>query len=591
MIGRCADQPDPAPYGPGGARRAGRIPQVWLLAAVGVALGVTGLTFHITRGDFPPFGPVVDVVTDGLAGFLFLACGTFAHVRRPDNRVGLLMVLVGVTHFAEDIQLSVTPWVKLVGLLLPSASVGSIVHLGLAFPTGELSSRVQRILVAVGYAVSFGIVPVTQVMLAGDFGISDDVARYELGFRIVNSIMIGLTVGVVTVLLNRWRTATPPVRRLLTPVFVTAILGGAAELAADLRPLPTPVGPVSILVGRAAVALFPVLFLIGVLRVRMGRTAVAELLAGLRETTSAADLRTQLARTLGDPSLQIGYWRGDGPALVDADGAPLPLPYDDGRRAVTIVEWDGRTVAALIHDAAVSEDRHVLEAATTAAGLALEHQRLTAVVRAQLAEVRASRARIAEAADAERRRLERDLHDGVQQRLVTAALTFGMAGQRLADDADPEVAALLQAGAADLQTALRELRELARGIHPGVLTEAGLVAALEAFAERAPLPVEMVAEKLPPLPSIIEATAYFVAAEALTNVVKHAGASHVRITVRRTGNDLRVEIDDDGVGGAEVVTGGGLQGLADRVAAADGELDLTSHPGAGTHLGARLPTW
>jgi signal transduction histidine kinase len=476
-----------------------------------------GMMFNIARAGPLDFDPVLDRVTDGLAGFLFLGCGAFAHARRPDNRVGLLLTM---------------------------AAVSSTVHLALAFPTGELGSRLQRILVRVGYAVSFGIFPVTRILLDGRFGINDDPARLDLGLLVVKMVRIGLAAAVLCVLLNRWRSATPPVRRLLTPMFMVAIVGGAAEFVVNASPSwATSVGVAANLVGRVTVTLFPVLFLVGVLRVRMGRTVVAEMLTRLGKATSTADLQALLGRTLGDPSLQIGYWCG-GP--VDAHDAPLGLPDNDGRRAVTMVKWDGRVVAVLIHDAAVNENRHVLEAATTAIGLVLEHQRLTVEVRAQLAEVRASRARIAEAADAERHRVERDLHDGAQQRLVTAALTFQMASERLAGDADPEVAALLKAGADDLATALRELRDLARGIHPAILTEAGLVAALAALAERAPLSVAIIADPLPPLPTIVEATAYFVAAEALTNAVKHAGANDVRITVHHTDAHLRVEIDDDG---------------------------------------------
>ncbi|MCA1701908.1 MAG: histidine kinase [Actinobacteria bacterium] len=504
-----------------------RIPRVYLIGVLGAALGVIAMMFTITRGHSLDFDPGLEIVTDGVAGFLFLGCGAFAHARRPDNRVGLLMVLLGLARFAEDIQLSITPWVHLVGLLFTMASVSSAVHLALAFPTGELATPSQRILVRVGYAISLGIFPVIQILLEIPFGINDDLGRRDLGIVIVRMVRIGLVIAVFAVLLNRWRTATPPVRRLLTPMLVVAIAGGASELVVN-TPLSlrgASVGLAANLVGRVAVALFPVVFLIGVLRVRMGRTAVADMLTQLGEATSATDLQALLARTLRDPSLQIGYWRGDGPMWVDADGAALAVP-DDGQRAVTMVTWNGRDVAALLHDAAISENRHVLEAATTAVGLALEHQRLTSEIRARLAEVRAARARIVEVADAERHRVERDLHDGAQQRLVTAALTFQMASERLAADIDPAVAALLKTGTDNLQNALRELRELARGIHPAVLTEAGLIIALEALAERAPLPVVIIADPLPPLPPIVEATAYFVAAEALTNAVKHAGHRH-----------------------------------------------------------------
>jgi signal transduction histidine kinase len=297
-------------------------------------------------------------------------------------------------------------------------------------------------------------------------------------------------------------------------------------------------------------------------------------------------LRELLARALGDPSLQVGYFRPEHDDYIDADGTPVALD-----RPLTPVDRNGQRVAVLLHDAALREDRHVLAAVTSAAALELDNQRLAAAVRAQMAEVKASRARIVAAGDEQRRRVERDLHDGAQQRLVTVALTLRLARQRLR--ADAEVDELLARSADELELALAELRELARGLHPSVLSDLGLLPALRALAARSPRPVEVVESDLPALPDITAATAYFVAAESVTNALKHADADHIRIEVgirsRADGTSLRLAVVDDGVGGADPAGGTGLTGLRDRVSAVDGELTVRGAPDAGTTVTALLP--
>ena len=217
-----------------------------------------------------------------------------------------------------------------------------------------------------------------------------------------------------------------------------------------------------------------------------------------------------------------------------------------------------------------------------------ELQRLNAELRAGVDELRASRARIVAAADAERRRLERNLHDGAQQRLVTLALDLRLARGRV--ETDPEEARrLLDAAAAQLAEALAELRELARGIHPAVLSERGLGPALEVLAHRAPVPVEVVSELDARLPSPVEAAAYYVVSEALANVAKYAQATAVQVRVTRGNGTAVIEISDDGVGGADERNGSGLRGLADRVEALHGRLAVESPHGCGTRLHAEIP--
>jgi signal transduction histidine kinase len=245
-------------------------------------------------------------------------------------------------------------------------------------------------------------------------------------------------------------------------------------------------------------------------------------------------------------------------------------------------------VAALVHDQALLERPRLLQAAGAAARLALENERLQAELRAQLVELRASRARIISAGDDERRRLERDLHDGAQQRL----LSLGLALQLVRDELGPEAngaTELLSEADAELRAALEELRELAQGIHPAVLTEHGLGPALKTLAARSPLPVEIAYVPDERLPAPVEAAAYFVVSEALANVAKHAHASAAAVSVSCEEGSLVVEVEDDGVGGAAPRAGSGLAGLADRVEALDGRLTIDSQPGAGTTLRAELP--
>jgi signal transduction histidine kinase len=311
---------------------------------------------------------------------------------------------------------------------------------------------------------------------------------------------------------------------------------------------------------------------------------VADLLIR-RPRTSPDGLRDVLAWALRDPSLRIGYVGDDG--YVDENGRPLAVPSG---LAVTPVERDGRTVAALMHDPALRDDRDLLRAVASAVALELDNQRLAAEVRAQLTEVRESRARIVAAGDEQRRRVERDLHDGAQQQLVTVALLLRMAREHLdGSGADPELAGLLARGASGLDGALGELRELARGIHPAVLSDAGLLAAVRALAGRCPLPVHVAGADLPPLPEAVQTAAYFVVAEAVTNTLRHARASEVRIEIGVDDGLLRVSVTDDGVGGAGFPGGTGLTGLRDRVSTLDGAVTIHSGPSGGTTVTARIP--
>ena len=268
-----------------------------------------------------------------------------------------------------------------------------------------------------------------------------------------------------------------------------------------------------------------------------------------------------------------------------ADGAEASVLSAAEGRFVKVAASDGRTHASA--PSTCGRQRAADLAGTAAAALHRENQRLHARLRAQMDEVRASRARLVAAADAERRRLERDLHDGAQARFVAVALQLRRAQAQAPPGSD--VADLLDTALADLQTGLDELRELARGIHPAVLTELGLDAALQSLASRAPVAVDIDGTVGGRVTGPVEIAAYFAVSEALANVAKYADAGHATVAVRHEHGRLVVDVTDDGRGGACPDAGSGLRGLADRIGALDGRLEVHSPLGAGTRVHVEIP--
>lgn len=297
--------------------------------------------------------------------------------------------------------------------------------------------------------------------------------------------------------------------------------------------------------------------------------------------SALATLRNAARRVPIDPAVEIVYTR----AGTDAPILGLGGPPADGR-VRTVVERDGKPIAALVHDPALLRDPDRLRAAVGAASLAIDNERLKAELRGQLRDVQASRTRLVQAADRERQRVERNLHDGAQQRLVGLALTLRLAGR---EQLDPAVAALLADALVELDDALGDLRRLARGVHPAIVADAGLPGALESLAERPGPPVELSTDLPGRLPDSVEVAAYYVVAEALANTNKHGRAG--RVVVRATVVDdlLRVSVVDDGCGGAAAAPGSGLEGLADRISALGGRLVVDSPVGEGTTIAADIP--
>jgi signal transduction histidine kinase len=326
--------------------------------------------------------------------------------------------------------------------------------------------------------------------------------------------------------------------------------------------------------------------LMQMVRARFAHIAISELIMSLRGDVGPTRVREALARALHDPSLTVAYWLPEYEAYADTDGQPVEVEAGPGR-AVTPIDRDGQRIAVLEHDDALLADAGLLEAVTAAAGFAIENARLQAELRAQLDELRGSRQRILAATQDERRRLERNLHDGAQQRLVALSLELGILESRYGGD--PEARSQIVGLREELAGSLAELRELARGLHPAVLTDHGLEVALEGLVARAPLPVDLQLRISDRLPAAQEVAAYYLVSESLTNVTKYANASSVTVEVARTNGELVVEVVDDGCGGATENGGSGLRGLADRVEALDGRLRVWSPEGGGTRVRAEIP--
>jgi signal transduction histidine kinase len=572
---------------------------LWALAAAGFVMGLAVLALTLTNDELDGAGAWGAGTV--VVGWGFVWVGLYAWARRPDNRVGMLMAATGFAWFLSALSFSDVPLIFTIGQLFGSLFFAVIMHLLLAFPSGRLQSRLERRIVVAAYLLT--TVVVAPLWLFADAEALDcescpeNVLLVDPNESLVTTVTSVLNIGgivligaVLVILARRWRRASAGQRRLLVPVYsagaavivLLIVTVGLQASGADTWTL-----DIFWIASLVPFGLVPYMFLATLVRARMIQTgAVGRLIARLGEAPGRGQLRDELARALGDPTIELVYWLPDGERFVDARGRTVQLPAPGSGRGVTRIERDGELVAAIVHDA-LNFDRE-LDAIGAAAAIALENERLDAELRAKVAELRESRSRMLRIGLEERRRLERDLHDGAQQRLVSMALGMRLARDRMREDPDA-AERLLDGAASELDAALEELRELARGIHPAVLSDRGLDAALETLARRAPLPVELNRDARERLPESIELAAYFVVSEALTNVAKYADATHAQVNVARRNGKLLVEVTDDGVGGADPGNGTGLRGLADRLAVIEGRLEVESPPGAGTTIRARIP--
>jgi signal transduction histidine kinase len=542
------------------------------------------------------------VLVDIVPGSSFVLAGLVAWSLRPRNQVGLLMIGVGVGLLTRTAALQYgvgqiwTPAEVVLHFVSPLWAV-VFLQLLLAFPGGQLVSQLDRVVVRSFYV----LVPLAAVLavVVLHYDVLGPIGQpvFEMKGPADKVYVACLAVGSGLVI-RRWFLGGRARRRSMSPLFwpmvpITIFFLLSAVAALGAFSIPTPLlglkNDLATAFPLLLVAL-PAGFLVGLLRSGLDMSSVGDLVVKLSSGLAPERLQPALAQALHDPSLEVAYWLPNQEWFADLDGKRIELPSEDSERAVSVLGDPSSPIAVLVYDSSLVHEGQLVDAAAAAVRMALENARLQVQLRAQLEEVRQSRARLVEAADSERQRVERDLHDGAQQQLVTLLLSMQMTKTEALRHSDPETAGLVDANIAALKQALDELRELGRGIHPTILTQAGLVPAIMSLSERCPIAVEVIGELgdvrlAPPL----EAALYFVVSEAMTNAVKHSQARRMCVSLGRRAGLAIVEVADDGVGGAELALGSGLRGLTDRIAAVGGRLMVKSDRAGGTTIHAEVP--
>ncbi len=564
-----------------------------LLLAVAVAAIAAGeIALLAAYGTGAPFGLLVLVT---VVGCVYTAAGILAWIRRPANRMGPLLCISGLVWLAASAVNIAIPAFIAVGSITQTLPTALAVHALLAYPSGRLRTTAPRVLTAATYVATlvlqaplylFGAAWSDPAVLL----VADRPDLVALGSRVQGVAGLVILVATGALLIRRLVTSDRRHRGVLLPVYgcgavVLVGMTSSATLARILTIDPLTLGTFQLFLNMV----LPVAFVTGLLIGGFERTSELDQLG---EWLGAPDeqrpsLRDALSRTVGDPTLTLTYRVDQG--WVDADGVAVELPEAGTDRQAVLVELDDRPVAAIIYDATLIADPELVRAAGRVAAIALDRERLTAQLLASQEELRESRTRLVEAGDRERRRLAQDLHDRLQGRLTLLALRVGSA----APGAD------LTEIRRGLDESITELRWLVQGVMPALLVERGLLAAVEDMTDRLPLRtvLDFDEETLNEvdghdvdghdrgrLSSSVEGTAYSVIAEALTNAVKHAAATTLTVVIRRDRGRLRIEVVDDGVGGAGPAGGSGLRGMTDRVHALGGTLVIDSPPGAGTRV-------
>lgn len=530
------------------------------------ALGVYAEWAVLQRAPLQEPASTLDLrlaAADLATGLILAACGLIAWTHRPDNRTGLLLTATSFSWFLGTFADSGLSGYADFGSLFVTLHRGPLVHAVLAYPDGRLRGRFDHAVAGACYA--------TAVVAS----IGDD-----------SGVTIAIALLVFAAVVRRFAQSSARRRVALSAALrAVAALAGVLVTGAvlDLRGTSELTDRSILAAYELAVGGTALWFVLDLLRGRWTQSTVTGLVVELGGATGPA-LRDRLAHALGDRTLVVAYRVLGRPEYVDDDGRPVVLPAPGSGREVTYI-GSGDPIAVVVHDPGAIDDPALLDPVAAATRIAVSNVQLRSEIQERLDELKRSRRRIVEAGDAQRRRLGRQLRNGAQARVDTVASILEHTPR---DDENAEFESLLTATLADLATARKELGEFARGVHPSILSEGGLDAALADLAERAPVPVELspCGERFEPA---VEAAAYFVCAEALTNIGKYAEASHAAITAVRRGDRLEVAIADDGIGGAEVDAGSGLGGLRDRVEALGGTFSVQSGAGAGTRILAQLP--
>jgi signal transduction histidine kinase len=547
-------------------------------------------------------------VAELVAGWAMIGAGCFVWWRKGGERSGLLLAMAGLAWFVAEWD---NPGIGsgaafTVGLAAHAMAPPVVAHAVLAYPFGRLSSRLERLAVSFAYVDGVLVLGLLPALFFDPRRQSCSLCPRNLlllesrpgTFEALNSwgIWLGVvwTIGIAALCVWRLAQSSAPLRRLTAPVLV----GGTAYLLFVLwsfvHDLPQGVLSTDQLSFRLWLGQVAGLCAIGLgvawswLLRRRTRSVMARLVVEVGGSPPPGGLRDVLARSLGDPDLRVAYRLLNPGRFVDAEGMPVDPAAPEGK-AVTQLARQGQTMAMLVHRQGLLDDPAVVDEVVSATRLALENERLQAEVFAQLEDLRASRARIIATGDAERRRLERDLHDGAQQRLVGLSLALRLARAALGRVPDPKVIALIDQADVALRMAINELRELAHGIFPAVLTDEGLGAAVEALADRASIPLTIVGMPEERFPSPVETAAYFLIAEVTGSTGALAGASSATVDVRHDGNRLLVEVIDEGMGVTERDPDSGFIDLADRIGALEGQLWVEHSSSGALAIRAEIP--
>ena len=552
-----------------------------------------------------------------LAGLSWFVAGMTVWLRRPGTAFGPLMVLVGFVGFNFTFLPNGSEWVALYSVLSENLSIALIVLLILSYPTGRIERSYERwgAAAVIGYVLVYPVLDTLALPYAylwftcnvceepvGVYNPLSTLESPDLSHLIMNAIhimtpsMFLFAFGLVVV---RFVRATSAARKALAPIWIASALAALSVVVHRGESGDFVFGTffgdqastfdhiLLIAMEPVLVALIPLAFLGGIFQVGRLRGPVGQLVDDLESVPEAGALERRIARALGDPTARVYYRIEGAEAYTDSFGNPVGADWL-AAQASTPLEHRGTALGVLVHDPGLLAQPELVHSVCAAASLALANERLRAEVQAHLAEVESSRTRIVQAADAERRRIERNLHDGAQQRLVALRLGLRLNAQQLRAR-DETAAEQFERSARELDEAIAELRELAHGIHPAILTDEGLTAATEVLLERTRLLADF-RNSLPSRPPpTVEAAAYYVVAEALSNVAKHANASMLRLNLEHEEGMLVVSIVDNGVGGADMKRGSGLEGLSDRVAAVGGRLEVTSPSHGGTTIRATFP--
>jgi signal transduction histidine kinase len=533
-----------------------------MLCAAGAQLAAL---FHGAAPWVADLFPAVAVV--------YTAAGLLAWLRRPSSRLGALLVVAGGLWLLDGLANIAVPSLAAISLVVRTLPLALIVHLLLTFPTGRLRDRASRAVVAAGYFVCSVLQVPLYVFTPGSIlTIADRPDLAQAGLQVQRAAGAAVVVATALLLVRQMRRGTPAQRRVLAPltaygIFALLLIPVSSAVATTLFDGGGLWLPAAELI---LVSFVPLAFVVAASRGGFERTSeIAELGAWLgADEVDRPELRDALSTALGDPSLELLFRLPGEDGLVDDRGVAVRPRAIGASRGCVDVELAGRPIGSILYDAALLDRPDEVREAGRVVALAVDRQRLAV-------RLRASRARIAAAADDERRRIARDLHDGLQSRLVFLAVQAGTG-------ADPRV---LRTG---LEAAIDELRELVDGVMPAQLTERGLPAAVGELADRLPTPIVLrvtgLEERLAPE---IETAAYFVVSEAIVNAVKHSGSAALGVSLDRTDGTLRIEVSDDGAGGA--LTGPGVRGMADRVAALAGDLTVDSPADGGTRIRAVIP--